>query len=62
MALIGTAINDGAAPTYIIYFYPLNLNNLDVTTVFLCIVPVRKHIFGNLDDSGAGGRTMQDVC
>jgi uncharacterized membrane protein YccF (DUF307 family) len=28
----------------------------------LCIVPVRKHIFGNLDDSGAGGRTMQDVC
>ena len=35
----------------------LNLNNLDVTSVFLCIVPVRKHIFGNLDDSGAGGRT-----
>ena len=45
-----------------IYFYPLNLNNLDVTSVFLCIVPVRKHICGSLGDSGAGGRTMQDVC
>ena len=27
-----------------------------------CIEQVRKHICGNLDDSGAGGQTMQDVC
>ena len=45
-----------------IYFYPLNLNNLDVISVFLCIGQVRKHICGSLGDSGAGGRTMQDVC
>ena len=44
-----------------IYFYPLNLNNLDVTYVFLCIVPVRKYICGSLGDSGADGRTTQDV-
>ncbi|WP_337384855.1 hypothetical protein, partial [Prevotella sp.] len=31
-------------------FYPLNLNNLDVISVFLCIEPVRKHICGSLGD------------
>ena len=35
---------------------------LAVTSVFLCILPVRKHICGNLGDSGAGGRTTQDAC